>query len=202
MYPDYIKPVLDFLGALIGLIIVSPFIIVITVILYFVNSGQPFFIQARPGRKGHPFNIIKFKTMNEKRDSHGKLLPDRERLTKTGWFLRRTSLDELPQLINVLKGELSLIGPRPLMMKYLPLYNEEQARRHEVKPGITGWAQVNGRNTISFEEKFEKDLYYINNLSFWLDMKILYLTVITFFKRKEVNSTNLEEMIFFEGTKD
>lgn len=202
MYPDYIKPVLDFLGALIGLIIVSPFIIVITVILYFVNFGQPFFIQARPGRKGHPFSIIKFKTMNEKRDSHGKLLPDRERLTKTGWFLRRTSLDELPQLINVLKGELSLIGPRPLMMRYLPLYNKEQARRHEVKPGITGWAQVNGRNTISFEEKFEKDLYYINNLSFWLDMKILYLTVITFFKRKEVNSTNLEEMIFFEGTKD
>jgi lipopolysaccharide/colanic/teichoic acid biosynthesis glycosyltransferase len=139
--------------------------------------------------------------MNEKRDKQGDLLPDKERLTKVGRILRRLSLDELPQLINVIKGDLSLVGPRPLMMRYLPLYNKEQSRRHEIKPGITGWAQVNGRNTISFEEKFEKDIYYVDHISFSLDCKILYLTLTSLLKRKEVNSTNLEKMEYFEGTK-
>jgi len=202
MYPNYLKPILDFFVALIVLIILSPVILTATIILFIVNSGHPFFIQKRPGKNGKSFRIIKFKTMIEKKDEKGEMLPDRERLTKVGRFMRKTSLDELPQLINVLKGELSLIGPRPLMMQYLPLYNEEQARRHEVKPGITGWAQVNGRNTISFEEKFEKDIYYVDNISFFLDLKILCLTVAALLKRKEISSTNLEEMTYFEGTKE
>jgi lipopolysaccharide/colanic/teichoic acid biosynthesis glycosyltransferase len=201
LYPNYIKPVMDFVLALIGLIILSPIIITIIFILSLTNLGNPFFVQSRPGINGKTFLIIKFKTMNEKRDKQGDLLPDKVRLTKVGRILRRLSLDELPQLINVIKGDLSLVGPRPLMMRYLPLYNKEQSRRHEVKPGITGWAQVNGRNTISFEEKFEKDIYYVDHLSFGLDLKILYLTFTTGLRRKEVNSTNLEKMEYFEGTK-
>ncbi|HTF81735.1 MAG TPA: sugar transferase, partial [Cytophagales bacterium] len=153
----------------------------------------------RPGLKGKPFRIMKFKTMNDKTDASGMLLPDAERLTPVGNFVRRTSLDELPQLINVLKGELSLIGPRPLLMEYLPLYSPEQARRHEVKPGITGWAQVNGRNAISWQKKFELDLYYVNHISFALDVKILYMTVLNVLQSKDINSKTAATMEKFTG---
>lgn len=154
----------------------SPIFILLTILLAVANSGNPFFTQIRPGKNARPFRLIKFKTMNDKKDASGKLLPDAERLTAIGKFIRKTSLDELPQLINVLKGDMSLIGPRPLLMEYLPLYNKEQARRHEVKPGITGWAQVNGRNALSWEQKFEYDVYYVDNCSFVLDFKVLIKT--------------------------
>lgn len=177
MYRKYFKPLLDFVGAILVFSLLSPVFIFITIGLYFANDGKPFFLQLRPGKDGKIFKIIKFKTMNDKKDLNGNLLPDFERLTKVGSFVRKTSLDEIPQLLNVLKGEMSLIGPRPLLPQYLSLYNDFQRRRNEVKPGITGWAQVNGRNAISWKKKFEYDVCYVDHISFLLDMKILLLTI-------------------------
>lgn len=177
MYASFIKPIFDFLAAFFGLLIISPVFIIITVGLYVANQGKPFFYQLRPGKDERIFKIIKFKSMNEKKDDAGNLLPDSERLTPIGAFVRKTSLDEFPQLINVLKGDMSLIGPRPLLPHYLPLYNAKQRLRHNVKPGMTGWAQVNGRNAISWEQKFEYDIWYVKNLSFLVDIKILFLTL-------------------------
>ena len=177
MYQKIIKPILDFSLGLIMLLLLSPIFILVAIFLTVVTNGNPFFIQSRPGKNEKPFNIIKFKTMNDRKDVKGNLLSDEERLTNIGKFIRKTSLDEIPQLINVLKGDMSLIGPRPLLLEYLPLYNEFQKQRHNVKPGITGWAQVNGRNAISWEDKFKLDVYYVINCSFALDLKIIFKTI-------------------------
>jgi len=177
MYRKHLKRLLDFTITLLGFIIISPLFFVVTLILLFANQGNPFFLQKRPGWNSQIFQVIKFKTMNDKKDSHGKLLSDTERLTRVGVFIRKTSLDELPQLLNVIKGDMSLIGPRPLLLSYLPKYNSTQIRRHEVRPGITGWAQVNGRNTLPFSKRLEYDVWYVDNLSFSLDVKILFMTI-------------------------
>ena len=177
MYKTALKTFFDFIASFLGLLLLSPVFVIVTIGLFFSNQGKPFFFQNRPGKNGKIFKIIKFKTMNDRKNSNGDLLPDSERLTEIGAFVRKTSLDEIPQLINVLKGEMSLIGPRPLLPEYLKLYNDVQRRRNEVKPGITGWAQVNGRNTISWEQKFEYDVWYVDHLSFLLDVKILLMTV-------------------------
>jgi lipopolysaccharide/colanic/teichoic acid biosynthesis glycosyltransferase len=177
MYKTVFKRLLDFILALIGLVVLSPVIIFVTIALFFANNGKPFFIQKRPGKQGRIFNIIKFKTMNDAKDAQGHLLNDAQRLTTVGKWVRKTSLDELPQLINVLKGEMSFVGPRPLLPEYFPFYTQEQQKRHNVKPGITGWAQVNGRNAISWQQKFVLDVWYVEHLSFALDLKILFLTV-------------------------
>src|SRR5690606_31971659 len=176
MYKHFFKRVLDFVAALVGLLLLSPIFIIVMVGLYFANQGKPFFFQERPGLNEKIFKIIKFKTMNDKKDADGNLLSDAERLTSIGAFVRKTSLDEIPQLINVLKGDMSLIGPRPLLPQYLPLYNAHQKRRHEVRPGITGWAQVNGRNAISWKRKFELDVEYVDNLSLLMDLKVFFTT--------------------------
>ncbi|EAZ96268.1 putative UDP-galactose phosphate transferase [Flavobacteria bacterium BAL38] len=177
MYKSFFKRILDFIAALVGFILLSPIFIIVMVGLFFANQGKPFFFQTRPGKNDKLFKIIKFKTMNDKKDSEGALLPDSDRLTKIGTFVRKTSLDEIPQLLNVLKGDMSLIGPRPLLVQYLPLYNEAQKQRHAIRPGITGWAQINGRNAISWNQKFEYDVWYVDNCSFLLDIKILFLTI-------------------------
>jgi undecaprenyl phosphate N,N'-diacetylbacillosamine 1-phosphate transferase len=190
VYRLFLKSVIDFTVALFFLVGLSPIILITTIAVYFANQGKPFFFQLRPGKNEQLFKIIKFKTMNDKKDSDGNLLSDAHRLTKIGNFVRKTSLDELPQLINVLKGDMSLIGPRPLLPEYLPLYNDKQRRRHVVKPGITGWAQVNGRNAISWEQKFEYDVWYVNHVSFLLDCKIVYLTINKVFKREGITSEN------------
>lgn len=190
---------IDFLIAFIGLIFLSPVFVVVFLVLYFQNDGKPFFFQARPGLNEKMFRIIKFKTMTDKKDDKGNLLPDAERLTKVGSFVRQTSLDEIPQLINVLKGDMSLIGPRPLLPQYLPLYNELQKRRHEVRPGITGWAQVNGRNAISWAKKFELDVWYIDHLSFIMDCKIVIFTFKKVFKKEGVNKEGQATTEVFNG---
>lgn len=195
MYNNFLKRLVDFFAALFGLLLLSPVLIVVTVWLYFANDGKPFFFQQRPGRGGRIFRIVKFKTMNDRKDANGDLLPDAERLTKIGSFVRKTSLDEIPQLINVLKGDMSLIGPRPLLIQYLPLYNAIQRRRHEVRPGITGWAQVNGRNAISWTKKFELDVYYVNNISFLLDCKILTETVKNVLSSKDISIIPVKRLI-------
>lgn len=199
MYKNFIKGFLDFTVALLGLIILSPLFILITVFLYFANQGKPFFIQARPGKNGAIFHIVKFKTMNDKKDKEGKLLPDSDRLTTIGALVRKTSLDEIPQLLNVLKGDMSIIGPRPLLTHYLHLYNDFQNRRHEVKPGITGWAQVNGRNAISWDKKFELDVWYVDHLSFGLDLKILFKTVLKVIKKEGINAADAATIEPFNG---
>ncbi len=199
MYKNYIKGFIDFAVALLGLIILSPLFIIITVFLYFANQGHPFFIQARPGKNGVIFHIVKFKTMNDKKDKDGKLLPDADRLTTVGSLVRKTSLDEIPQLLNVLKGDMSIIGPRPLLTHYLHLYNDFQNRRHEVKPGITGWAQVNGRNAISWDKKFELDVWYVDHLSFGLDLKILFKTVLKVIKKEGINAADAATIEPFNG---
>ncbi|KQB44194.1 Sugar transferase [Flavobacterium daejeonense] len=187
MYKKIYKRLIDFTSSLLGILLLSPLLVLITIGLFFSNQGKPFFFQSRPGKNGVVFKIIKFKTMNDKKDAKGNLLPDAERLTKIGTFIRKTSLDEIPQLLNVLKGDMSLVGPRPLLPEYLPLYNQKQKRRHEVKPGITGWAQVNGRNAISWEKKFEYDVWYVDNISLMLDTKIFFLTLKKVFVREGIN---------------
>ncbi len=199
MYKKIIKFIIDFLIAFSGFLLLSPIFIITTVLLFFVNQGMPFFIQQRPGKNGKIFNVIKFKTMNDKKDENGNLLPDEKRLTKIGKFIRKTSLDEIPQLLNVIKGDMSLIGPRPLLSEYLELYNDFQKRRHEVKPGITGWAQVNGRNAISWEEKFKYDVWYVDNMSFLLDLKILFLTIKKVIQSEGINSENTATVEKFKG---
>lgn len=199
MYKNYIKRLIDFVVAFFGLLILSPVFIIITIGLYFANDGKPFFFQSRPGLKEKIFNIIKFKTMNDKKDVHGNLLSDAERLTPIGSFVRKTSLDELPQLINVLKGDMSLIGPRPLLPQYLPLYSSVQRRRHNVRPGITGWAQVNGRNAISWTKKFELDVWYVDNLSFITDVKVFVTTFKKVFNREGVNKEGQATTEAFNG---
>ncbi len=199
MYKDYFKRIIDLLAATFGLLLLSPLFLFIMIGLYFANSGKPFFFQSRPGKDGKIFKIIKFKTMTDKRDPEGNLLPDGDRLTKIGSFVRKTSLDEIPQLINVLIGDMSLIGPRPLLTHYLHLYSETQNRRHEVKPGITGWAQVNGRNAISWDKKFEYDIYYVDHVSFALDCKILIKTVLKVVKSEGINAADSSTIEPFGG---
>jgi undecaprenyl phosphate N,N'-diacetylbacillosamine 1-phosphate transferase len=200
IFRDYIKPFFDRTIAFVGLLVALPIALPIVILLYFANDGKLFFFQKRPGLNERIFTLIKFKTMNDKRDAEGNLLLDAERLTKIGKFVRKTSLDELPQLINVLKGDMSLVGPRPLLIQYLPLYNSVQKRRHKVTPGITGWAQVNGRNTLSWDQKFEYDVWYVDNQSFMLDVKILYLTVLKVFKSEGISQDGEATMEEFKGT--
>lgn len=199
MYKYFFKRFLDFFVALFGLLMFSPLFLMVSILLYIANQGKPFFIQARPGKNERIFKIIKFKTMNDRKDEEGNLLPDADRLTKVGSFVRKTSLDEIPQLINVLKGDMSLIGPRPLLSEYLLLYNEFQKQRHNVRPGITGWAQVNGRNTISWDKKFELDVWYVKNMSFKLDVKIFFLTIKKVFVREGISQDGQATMEIFKG---
>lgn len=199
MYKIFFKRIIDFVVALTGLIVFSPLIILVTIGLFFANQGKPFFFQLRPGLHGKIFKIVKFKTMNDKKDAEGNLLADSVRLTKIGAFVRKTSLDEIPQLLNVLKGDMSLIGPRPLLPQYLQLYSDFQNRRHEVKPGITGWAQVNGRNAISWDTKFELDVWYVDHLSFLLDLKILFKTILKVVKSEGINAADAATIEPFNG---
>ena len=229
MYKNYFKRVLDFLISLFALIIISPILLVVTVWLHFANKGAGaaspptpspkgeetasggnkgwlrrflnpvIFTQERPGLHGKIFKVIKFKTMTDERDAEGNLLPDAQRLTKVGRFVRSTSIDELPQLINVLKGDMALIGPRPLLPQYLPLYNKEQARRHEVRPGISGWAQCHGRNAISWTEKFKLDVWYVDHVSLWTDIKVIWITIMKVLKRADINEAGQATMEAFNG---
>ena len=199
MYKNIIKPIFDFLLAIIGIFLFAPLFVIFMITLYFANGGQPFFFQLRPGKEGKLFRIIKFKTMNDKRDAGGNLFSDAERLTKIGKFIRKTSLDEIPQLLNVIKGEMSLVGPRPLLPSYLELYNDFQRRRNEVKPGITGWAQINGRNHISWEKKFKYDVWYVDHVSFWLDFKILIITILKVIKSEGINEEGQATSEEFKG---
>jgi len=200
-YKSVFKRLLDFFLSLTVLLVASPVLVVVTFLLAIANNGKPFFFQHRPGKNGRIFSIVKFKTMNDRRDAAGNLLPDTERLTKIGKIVRSTSFDELPQLINVLKGDMSLVGPRPLLVEYLPLYSAEQARRHEVKPGITGWAQINGRNAISWEQKFGYDVWYVTHVSLILDIKILLKTFRKVFYREGISADTHAEMAVFKGSK-
>lgn len=201
MYKNYIKRIIDFLSAIIGFIVISPIFLFLWLLLAIANKGAgAFFFQERPGKNEKIFKVIKFKTMTDERDENGNLLPDAERLTKIGKFVRSTSLDEIPQLLNVIKGDMSLIGPRPLLVQYLPLYNDFQKRRHVVRPGITGWAQVNGRNAISWEQKFEHDVWYVDNMSLALDIKILFKTIQKVFKREGISSDTSATMEAFKGS--
>lgn len=200
MYRELFKPFFDIISALIGLILLFPIFLVVTVFLFFANDGKPFFFQLRPGKGGKIFKIIKFKTMNDRKDAEGNLLPDSDRLTKVGSFVRKTSLDEIPQLLNVVIGDMSIVGPRPLLTTYLHLYSDFQNRRHEVKPGITGWAQVNGRNAISWDKKFELDVWYVDHISFLLDLKILFKTVQKVIKSDGINAADSTTIEPFQGS--
>jgi undecaprenyl phosphate N,N'-diacetylbacillosamine 1-phosphate transferase len=200
MYKHFFKRLIDFILVLCVLLVIWPILLIITVWLHFANKGAgAFFTQDRPGKNGKIFKVIKYKTMTDERDAEGNLLPDADRLTKVGRFVRSTSIDELPQLINVLKGDMALIGPRPLLPQYLPLYSPEQARRHEVRPGITGWAQINGRNAISWTKKFEYDVWYVDHCSFLLDLKIVFLTIKKVFIREGISQEGQATMEFFNG---
>lgn len=201
MYAHFFKRFFDFWISLIALICISPILIVVTIWLHFANKGAgAFFFQARPGKDGKIFKVIKFKTMTDERDASGNLLPDADRLTKVGKFVRSTSIDELPQLINVLKGDMALIGPRPLLVQYLPLYSKEQMRRHDVRPGISGWAQCHGRNQISWTEKFKLDVWYVDHLSLLTDLKVIFITIKKVLLREDINSDNDATMEDFNGT--
>jgi len=201
MYKCFFKRFLDFWISFVVLIIISPLLLLVTIWLYYANKGAgALFFQERPGKDGKIFRVIKFKTMTDERDADGNLLPDEVRLTNVGRFVRSTSIDELPQLINVLKGDMSLIGPRPLLVQYLPLYSKEQMRRHEVRPGISGWAQCHGRNQISWTEKFKLDVWYVDNLSFMTDLEIILITIKKVLFREDINSDNDATMEDFDGT--
>ena len=200
MYKHFLKRVLDFVIALTALAVIWPLLAVVALWLHFANRGAgAFFTQERPGKDGKIFKVLKFKTMTDARDACGNLLPDAQRLTRVGRFVRSTSLDELPQLVNVLKGDMALIGPRPLLVQYLPLYSPRQARRHEVRPGITGWAQCHGRNAISWHEKFELDVWYVDHVSFWTDLKVVFITVKKVLCREDINSASSATMEAFNG---
>ncbi len=199
MYLGFLKPFFDFIFAVIGFIILLPIFLLCVVFLLFANNGSPFFFQKRPGKNARIFTIIKFKTMNDRRANDGKLLPDSQRLTTVGKFIRSTSLDEIPQLLNVIKGEMSFVGPRPLLPEYLHLYSDFQKQRHQVKPGITGLAQVNGRNAISWNEKFELDVFYVQNVTFALDLKIIFKTIGKVFLRSDINTENQATTQRFNG---
>ena len=201
MYKIFFKPLLDFVLSFLGLIISSPIFLIVFIALLLANKGKVFFLQKRPGKNEEIFKIIKFRTMNDKRDAHGNLLPDEERLTSIGKLVRKTSLDEIPQLINVLLGNMSLIGPRPLLPEYLPLYNDVQKKRHLIKPGITGWAQINGRNAVDWEKKFMFDVWYVENMSFLLDLQIMFLTLKKVLKLEGVNREGEATNIAFKGNK-
>lgn len=201
MYKRFFKRLIDLSLSTVALISLSWLLLIVTVCLHFANKGAGvFFTQERPGRHGRIFKVIKFKTMTDARDASGRLLPDDERITKIGRFIRSSSIDELPQLINVLKGDMSLIGPRPLLVQYLPLYSKEQARRHDVRPGITGWAQCHGRNAISWTEKFKLDIWYVDNCSFSVDMKIIAITIMKVLRRADISQQGRATMDFFDGT--
>lgn len=201
MYKHFLKRFFDFVISLIVLICISPLLLVVMIWLHFANKGAgAFFTQERPGKDGKIFKVIKFKTMTDERDGNGELLPDEVRLTKVGKFVRSTSIDELPQLINVLKGDMALIGPRPLRVEYLPLYSTEQARRHEVRPGISGWAQCHGRNAISWTEKFKLDVWYVDHCTLWTDIKVIFITIKKVLFRDDISAENSATMPFFDGT--
>lgn len=211
MYKHFFKRFLDFWIALIALICISPILLIISILLFIANGkgspsleggvwGRLLFLQERPGKDAKIFKIIKFKTMTDERDTEGNLLPDAERLTKVGKFVRSTSIDELPQLINVLKGDMALIGPRPLLVKYLPLYSPEQARRHEVRPGISGWAQCHGRNALSWTDKLKLDVWYVDNISLMTDLKVIWITIMKVLKRTDINKTGSATMEAFNGS--
>ena len=200
MYKHFFKRVLDIIISGIALLLIGWLLILITIFLHFANKGAgAFFLQERPGRDEKIFKVIKFKTMTDERDTEGKLLPDEQRLTKVGKFVRSTSVDELPQLINVFKGDMSLIGPRPLLVQYLPLYNAEQKRRHEVRPGISGWAQCHGRNAISWTEKFKLDVWYVDHCTLWTDIQVIFITIKNVLMRKDINSATAATMEAFNG---
>ena len=201
MYKYFFKRLIDFTIALVALLVIWPFLLIVFIWLHFANKGTgAFFFQERPGKDGKIFKVIKFKTMTDERDANGELLPDADRLTKVGSFVRSTSIDELPQLINVLKGDMALIGPRPLLVQYLPLYSKEQMRRHEVRPGISGWAQCHGRNQISWTDKFKLDVWYVDNLSLLTDLKVIFITIKKVLFREDINSDNDATMEDFDGT--
>ena len=201
MYKNFFKRILDIVISFLALLVLSPFFIVVIVWLHFANKGAgTFFLQERPGKDEKIFKVIKFKTMTDERDADGNLLPDAQRLTKVGKFVRSTSIDELPQLINVFKGDMSLIGPRPLLVQYLPLYSPEQARRHEVRPGISGWAQCHGRNAISWTEKFKLDVWYVDHCTLWTDIQVIVITIKNVLMRKDINSSKAATMEAFDGT--
>ena len=200
MYKNYLKRVFDFSIALFAIVIASPLMITVAVWLHFANKGAGvFFLQERPGRYGKIFKVVKYKTMTDEKDSNGNLLPDEDRLTPIGKFIRSTSIDELPQLINVLKGDMALIGPRPLLVKYLPLYSKKQARRHEVRPGLSGWAQCHGRNAISWTQKLEYDVWYVDNISLWTDIRIIWKTIISVVQRDGISAENNVTIDDFNG---
>lgn len=200
MYRKVIKRIIDLLAGLIAFLVLSPIFLLVVLLLAFANKGKVFFTQRRPGKAGGIFSVVKFRTMNDARDARGELLPDAQRLTTVGRFVRKTSLDEIPQLLNVIKGDMSLVGPRPLLVEYLELYNQEQKRRHEVRPGITGWAQVNGRNAISWKEKFAYDVWYVDHLTFGLDVRILFMTLIKVLKAEGISGRGVETAERFNGS--
>jgi lipopolysaccharide/colanic/teichoic acid biosynthesis glycosyltransferase len=199
LYRNHFKRFFDFVFSLVGFCLLLPVFLIVTLTLLWANNGKPFFLQRRPGKNGRIFLLIKFKTMNDRKDPQGRLLPDEQRLTKLGQFIRKTSLDELPQLLNVIKGDMSLIGPRPLLVDYLPLYTPFQNRRHEVRPGITGWAQVNGRNAISWEQRFTYDVWYVDNISLKTDIKILWMTIQKVSKSEGISQEGHVTMPLFTG---
>lgn len=199
MYKKFGKRFIDFGVSLLALLLLSPFLVVLTIVGFFAMRGNPFFVQERPGKNGKIFKLIKFRTMTNKKDEKGNFLPDSERLIPYGRFLRSTSLDELPELLNILSGDMAIVGPRPLLVKYLPLYNEKQKHRHDVRPGLTGLAQVNGRNSVSWSERFDLDVWYVDNVSALLDVKIIFQTIITVLKREGVHSENSVTMEEFKG---
>ncbi len=202
MYKNIFKPVLDLIFSLVAFIILLPMFLILILFFAIANNGKPFFFQTRPGKNNRVFKIVKFKTMNDRKDSNGNLLADEDRLTSIGRFVRKTSLDEIPQLLNVIKGDMSLVGPRPLLIEYLSLYDEDQIRRHEVRPGITGWAQVNGRNAISWQEKFRLDVWYVDHISLLLDIKIICLTIVKVFKSEGITSEKSVTIEKFEGNQE